>query len=231
LNGNRVLVQLFSRIATRRGAFNRRGHVTIRSLIGRDSWLRTTGSQVRTPKSQRVKSIVIIGIVVLGGTLFLFGLMYGISPSRPIATSQVWEQWGMSIQYPVGLSPQYQGVYQPQATSSSGEVSWTWNSGNTSLDLEWVPASVYNYSSDLQPISVRCPNGGTIRQVSQGNVTMSGTVWGYATLVCSANGSEVFATAAKSYSPVSHRGYLLVFTDVNSSTLASLETYGNTLHS
>jgi len=139
----------------------------------------------------------------------------------------------MGIGHPWGLTAQGQGVYQELATPESGIATWTWNSGNTSLYLEWIPASASNHSSGFRGVPIRLQSNTVtgITAVGQGNVSMAGATWEYKSeRLTFSGGSTIYVTSASSYYPSSQRDYVIAYVDTNPNTLTSLEAYGNTFH-
>jgi hypothetical protein len=136
----------------------------------------------------------------------------------------------MSIQYPAGLSAQYTGSLQTQATSSSGAVGWGWNNGQTSLALGWVTTPTYNIAASLQGYYPKLQSHGytNIALLGQGNITMAGHSWEYESYSWQYQGTTAYSTFAITYYPSSTRGYVLLYQDTSSGTLAALESYGNT---
>jgi hypothetical protein len=182
------------------------------------------------------RTAVVLGvafIVIFAAALVLIQYEQSDWVEGATVTLQTWTQWGMSIGHPWGLTAQGQGVYQQLATSESGIVTWTWNGGNTSLYLEWIPASASNYSSGFQGVPVRLQSNTVtgITAVGQGNVSMAGATWEYRSeRLTFGGGSTIYVTSASSYYPSSQRGYIVAYVDTNPNTLESLETYGNTFH-
>ena len=189
---------------------------------------------VPTKKSHRARNIIIILVIVIlviSGASYGLGYLGGVGGSGS-STGQrdTWQQWGMSIQYPAGLSAQYSGALQTQATSSSGGVNWIWNNAQSSLGLGWVTTSAYNFADGLQGYYSKILSQGATNIVllGQGNVTMAGHSWEYESYSWQYQGTTAYSTFAITYYPSSSRGYVLLYQDTSSGTLANLESYGNT---
>jgi hypothetical protein len=181
-------------------------------------------------KSKRNLMVVFIIVVVAVAAATGFYLLRPSPPPAPSAPSQqTWQQWGMSIQYPSGVSPQYQGVDGQQATPQSGQVSWVWNSGYTSLGLLWMNGTAYNYTAKFQAIFNKFSTVfNNVTVTDAGNMTMAGHLWQYETLKGSYQSSTTYASYAIDVYPASQRVYIMIYTDTAPDTLAALASYGNT---
>ena len=187
---------------------------------------------VPTKASHRARNVV-IAVVVVVAILVIFGAigsLGGIGGGVSSSQRDTWQQWGMSIQYPAGLNTQYSGSLQTQATSSSGAVSWVWNNAQTQLALGWVTTPAVNLTAGLQGYYPRLESHGytNIVLVGQGNITMAGHPWEYESYSWQYQGSAYYSTFATTYYGSTTRGYVLIYQDTSSGTLAALESYGNT---
>ncbi len=182
-------------------------------------------------KSHRLRNIVLvivvafaIVIVAVAAAGFIYGLSGGSSPSR-----QTWQQYGMSMQYPTGVKAQYSGVLNQQADSASGEVEWLWNGANTGLDVAWVSTTSYNLTAGLQAIhNLLLSKASNVLITDQGTTTFAGHSWQYQTYSFVENGQTGYATYGAAYFNSSGRAYVIGFVDTSNTTLASLQSYGNT---
>jgi hypothetical protein len=181
------------------------------------------------PPSKSKRKLMVVSITIVLAVAAVTGF-YLLLPSHPPAPSQqTWQQWGMSIQYPPGTNPQYQGVNEQQATPQSGQVSWLWNSGYTSLGLLWMNGTTYNYTTGFQGIFQRFAavfSNSTVTDA--GSMTMAGHVWQYETLKGSYQSSITYASYAIDVYPTSQRVYIMIYTDTMPDTLGALASYGNT---
>ena len=186
-------------------------------------------------RSYARRNVALAIIAVVGGLVLIYafaGSLYclGFVPTATAGQRCTWRQYGISIQYPVGTIPHVTGYRDPQATNDSGNVSWTWNNGNTYLELTWSSMyeidpsrSMQNYEQGLLKENVT-----NLVMTAGGTVNMADNEWNYRSVSYDYGGQTHYATVAFAYYDLTGRGYGILYRDTNSSTLASLESYGST---
>ncbi len=187
--------------------------------------------------SKKPRRRLVASLIALAAASVIIGLAVGhfSNPTTTAATasalggSATWQQWGISIQHPAGLTARYMGFEGAKAASDSGMVQWVWNKGGTSLTLFWVNAT----QDEIQPRFPEVYNllrtyTKNVALVEGGNVTMGVATWEYQTYRSTIQGETFYSTVALSYYPTHHRLYGLVFVGTNPESLASLMSYGKT---
>ena len=184
------------------------------------------------PKRLRGPLVASMAAVIVASVIIELASSNSISPTTAASSGalETWQRWGMSIQHPSGLPTYYLGFEEPNATSNSGIVRWVWDNDGTSLTLCWANAT----QSEIQP---GLPGADEMQRGTEmtgvvlgdgGNITMSGAIWAYQTYRGMMNGETAYAAVATSYYSTSHRLYVLVLVDKNSTSLATLASYGRT---
>lgn len=195
----------------------------------KDSDLSDRNASSKKPRRRLVASLTVLVVVSVIIGLAISGSSNPTSPSSTQGTLTTWQRWGISIQYPAGLTTYYMGVEEPNAGSNSGMVQWVWNKGGISLTLVWVNAT----QDELQPgfpgvYNVLRAHTRNVMLIDRSNVTMGGATWEYQTYRSMIQGEMFYSTVAYCYYPTHHRLYGLVFVDTNPESLASLMSYGKT---
>ena len=188
-----------------------------------------TGSPVKAEKKSRTKPLIMIAV---GAIIFVIVGMYYLgyfsTMPEPTGGTQTWHQYGMSISYPAGLSPQLSGIYEQQATNSNGQVQWIWNQANTALALTWVNATHADLEAGIQSLyDVLSEAYTSVTLVERGNVTICVASWPYVTYSYNATGQIYYQTMAIYFYASESRFYEIDFVDTNSNTLSSLMTYAS----
>jgi len=201
-------------------------------------WSDSSGTQRRgegnvkaLPKRLGVPLVASLAAVVVASLMVELAASNSITATTaaPSDSLETWQRWGMSIQHPPGLAT-YLGFEEPNATSNSGIVRWVWNNGGTSLTLFWANAPQSEIHAGL-PRADEMQRGTEMTDVvlgDGGNITMNGAVWAYQTYTGMTHGETAYAAVATSYYLTSHRLYVLVLVDRNSTSLATLVSYGRT---
>ncbi len=196
----------------------------------KDSHLSDPNASSKKPRRRLVASITALVVVSVIIGLAISGFSNPTAPSSTQSTLTTWHQWGISIQYPAGLTTHYMGVGEPKATSDSGIVQWVWNKGGTSLTLVWVNVMQDELQSGFPGVyDVLRAHATKVALIDRGNVTMGGAMWEYQTYRSTTiHGEAFYSTVALSYYPTHHRLYGLIFVGTNPESLASLMNYGET---
>jgi hypothetical protein len=156
-------------------------------------------------------------------------------PRQPARATSLatFQQMGVSIQYPAGITVNVRGIFQEIATINDGIVVWTWNKDSTGLSVGWINLTFFN-TSNINMTQFLLAGFESMNQlgnfslVDQGNITMAGRIWEYQTYVTIRNGYNLFTSAAACQYIDSYRLYSIYFSDTYPDTLTSLEYYGNT---
>jgi flagellar basal body-associated protein FliL len=208
---------------------NKANHISMETAEGKDADLLNSNSPEPKKRSKPLLWIIVLVVVAVAiglGFAFLQGA-FTTSPSP--SSTQTWQQYGMSISYPSGLQAQTKGVFEQQATSSSGMVYWLWDQNSTELALTWVNTTTYDIDAGLQALytdlSVKDTN---VTLISQGNMTIDGEQWSYLTYGFIYTGHTYYQSTALSFYSSEGRAYEIDFVDTNSGTLANLTAYANT---
>lgn len=171
--------------------------------------------------------IVIILVVLVGGSLGYLTLSSILTHHAP-ATVTTWSMWGMSIDHPTGLEDKYSGLLETAADSDSGGVAWTWNGGNTSLALFWLPANAYNYTAGFEGIegdiegavaAGSTPSSSNLTFLTNGNVTIDGNSWPYRTYNAEVNGGQYYWAVTLCFYQNETRVYSIEYFDTSQDVL------------
>jgi hypothetical protein len=184
----------------------------------------------KAPARNRKKTIIIIIVLVavVGGSLGYLALSPILNP-RPPATVATWTQWGMSIQHPPGLVDKYTGLLENYSNTDSGGVAWTWNGGNTSLALFWLPDVSYDYNAGFQGIeSDMATSSSSITLLTSGNVTVDAQPWVYRTYSAETNGSQYYWVVALCFYANEFRVYSIQYFDTSQDVLDPMLVWANT---
>ena len=183
---------------------------------------------------KRLRGLLVASLAAVIAASVIIELVASNSITPTTAGSSValetWQRWGMSIQHPSRLPTYFLGFEEPNATANSGIVRWVWNNDGTSLTLFWANAT----QSEIQP---GLPGADEMQQGTEmtdvvvgdrGNIPMNGAIWAFQTYRGMMHGDTAYAAVATSYYSTSHRLYVLVLVDMNSTSLATLVSYGRT---
>jgi len=137
--------------------------------------------EVPWPKIVIVLLVIVEGIVIYSVAFNGSELPFAEQPAMA-RSLDTWQQYGISIQYPAGVSPTYHGSVSP----SSGNIDWYWNGFNNELELIYNFNITQNidfnqYFSDKRTVFA---NWGGIRnatEIDRGNIVLNGLNWSYAT--------------------------------------------------
>jgi hypothetical protein len=156
-----------------------------------------------------------------------FSVSYNWTAPSPLET---WQQWGISIQHPSGFQASFEGNLNQSANSNNGIVRWLWNANMTRLYLLWEPGSSdYNFTRYfLDNYEWLQKNYQNVSLLSQGNMTMAGTIWQYQTYTYAEGSQQFFLTCASAFYPNTQRIYFINFVDSQQDSLSGAEFYGNT---
>jgi hypothetical protein len=186
-------------------------------------------------KRRRQGAVIgLVAAIIVGASVGLTSgyfqrLFSGPALPDQVTNTQRWSQWGMSIAYPAGLSPNVTGVSSSQADSRSGTVQWTWNNGHNVLAVLWFNASGYNYTAGFQGIQSKLAQAAdSFALTDHGNSTIGSATWQYETFRIVKGGQTAYGTYALNFVAQSGRLYELAFGSDNSNTLSSLTYYGKT---
>jgi len=170
-------------------------------------------------------------VALVGGSLGYLALSSILTPPAspaPPATVTTWSQWGMSIQHPAGLEDKYTGLLENYSDTDSGGVAWTWNGGNTSLALFWLPADAYNYTAGFEGIEGDVEGGiaagaatssSNIIVLTNGTVAIDGNSWLYRTYSAETNGAPYYWAVALCFYQNESRVYSIQYFDTSQDIL------------
>lgn len=167
--------------------------------------------------------IIIILVVLVGGSLGYIALSSILTHHSP-ATVTTWSLWGMSIEHPAGLEDKYSGMLESAADTDSGGVAWTWNGGNTSLALFWLPATGYNYTAGFEGMESDIEGGiaagaaapsSNLTLLTNGAIAIDGNSWVYRTYSAEANGGQYYWAVAICFYQSESRVYSIQYFDTN----------------
>ena len=169
--------------------------------------------------------VVIVAFLAVGVGLSCLHFQ-GDSP-----VAQTWSQWGMTITHPTTKYTYLWGLYDTQATSTSGIATWTWNNNNTALSLLWFNTTSYNYTNLFDGAGSRLlADASNVSIADSGTFMAGGRIWEYQTWTCYSKSTQnlVFTTIAYTFSRDEQRVYGLEVDDATSlNTLNTIMTYAN----
>ena len=167
-------------------------------------------------------------VIVLVAIIAVYALAVVVGPMSG-GGRQTWQQYGMSIQYPSGVSTRYQGVLNQQPDSSSGEAEWLWNGGNTGLAVVWIGTTSANITAGLQSLKHSLlSSSSNVTETASGNITMASRSWAYLSLSFITGDAKGYGTFVGTYLSGSGRACVIGYIDAGPNTLQGLESYGNT---
>lgn len=120
-------------------------------------------------------------------------------------------------------------MLESTANTDSGGVAWTWNGGNTSLALFWLPADSYNYTAGFEGIEGSIGGGNSsMTFLTNGTVTIDGLPWVYRTYSTETNGAQYYWAIALCFYQTESRVYSIEYFDTNQDVLDPMMTWAAT---